>query len=171
MKCNPNNEYRSRYFFDAGIRFECQRCGACCTGDPGVIRVNGQEILLLADFLKISPSELTRLHLRPIDGGFSIVEEADGRCRFFDEGCQIYPVRPFQCRTFPFWFNLMRSSKQWQQVLKSCPGIGSGESYSRERILDILSQYMEYLDIKVFSQTDHRANEKYERRHSSHACT
>jgi hypothetical protein len=30
---------------------------------------------------------------------------------------------------------------------------------------------MEYLDIKVFSQTDHRANEKYERRHSSHACT
>lgn len=30
-------------FFDAGIRFECRRCGACCTGDPGIVRVNERE--------------------------------------------------------------------------------------------------------------------------------
>lgn len=146
MKPTPTNDDHPRYFFDAGIRFECQRCGACCTGDPGVVRINNQEIQSVADFLEMLPSELIRLHLRPIDGGFSIVEEADGRCRFFDQGCLIYPVRPFQCRTFPFWFNLMRSSRQWQQVLKECPGIGFGELYTRERILDILSQYLDYLD-------------------------
>ncbi len=39
------------YFFDAGIRFECRRCGACCTGDPGVVRVNEQEIAEIAAYL------------------------------------------------------------------------------------------------------------------------
>jgi len=151
MKCNPNDEYRPRYFFDDGIRFECRRCGACCTGDPGIIRISDPEILLLADFLEISASELIRIHLQPISEGFSIIEEQDGRCRFYDQGCLIYPVRPLQCRTYPFWFGLMRSSSQWKKALKECPGIGAGALYSRERILDILSQSIDHLQFTCSS--------------------
>jgi Fe-S-cluster containining protein len=146
MKCNPNNDYRPPYFFDAGIRFQCRRCGACCTGDPGIIRISNPEILMLADFLKMTASDLTRIHLRPITSGFSIAEEADGRCRFYDQGCRIYPVRPLQCRTYPFWFNLMRASRQWEKAMKECPGIGNGTLYPRERILDIVSKTMDYLE-------------------------
>jgi uncharacterized protein len=146
MKCNPDEQYHGRYFFDAGIRFECLRCGACCTGDPGIIRISGPEIEILADFLKITAADLTRMHLRPMASGFSIAEEPDGRCRFYDEGCRIYPVRPLQCRTYPFWFSQMRSMRQWEKALGECPGIGKGTLYSRERILDMLSRSMEALE-------------------------
>jgi Fe-S-cluster containining protein len=146
MKCNPDEQYHWRYFFDAGIRFECQRCGACCTGDPGIIRISGPEIRVLADFLKMSTPDLTRIHLRPIASGFSIAEEANGNCRFYNQGCRIYPVRPLQCRTYPFWFSQMRSMQQWGKTLCECPGIGNGTLYSRERILDMLSRSMDHLE-------------------------
>ena len=146
MKCNPDDQYHSRYFFDFGIRFECRRCGACCTGDPGIIRISGLEIQDLADFLKMPASDLIRMHLRPIETGFSIAEETDGRCRFYDQGCRIYPVRPLQCRIYPFWFSRMRSERQWKKTLGQCPGIGHGPLYSRERILDMLSRSMGHLE-------------------------
>jgi Fe-S-cluster containining protein len=146
MKCNPDEPYHRRYFFDDGIRFECLRCGACCTGDPGIIRISLREVHLLADFLKISIPDLTRMHLRPITSGFSIAEEADGTCRFYDQGCRIYPVRPLQCRTYPFWFSQMRSMRQWGKARCLCLGIGTGNLYSREHILDMLSQSMDDLE-------------------------
>ena len=145
MKCNPDEQYDCRYFFDEGIRFECRRCGACCTGDPGVVRISEREIRALADFLEMAVPDLTRMHLRPIESGFSIVEEADGACRFYDQGCRIYPVRPLQCRTYPFWFSQMRSMRQWGKAISQCPGIGNGTLYSRERILDMLSRSMDHL--------------------------
>jgi Fe-S-cluster containining protein len=146
MKCNPDEPYHRRYFFDAGIRFECRRCGVCCSGDPGVIRISRREMHLLADFLKISIPDLTRMHLRPIATGFSIAEETDGSCRFYDQVCRIYPVRPLQCRTYPFWFSQMRSLQQWEKARCQCPGIGNGLLHSRERILDMLSQSMDHLE-------------------------
>ena len=33
------------YFFDRGIHFECRRCGACCTGDPGIVYADKDEAL------------------------------------------------------------------------------------------------------------------------------
>ena len=146
MKCNPDEHYHPRYFFDDGIGFECLRCGACCTGAPGVIRISGREIRILADFLKMSASDLIPMHLRPIASGFSIVEAADGACRFYDQGCRIYPVRPLQCRTYPFWFSQIRSIRQWEKARRQCPGIGNGTFYSRERILDILSRSLVHLE-------------------------
>ena len=146
MKCNPDDHDPCRYFFDAGIRFECLRCGTCCTGDPGIIRISMPEIRALGDFLKMPIMDLTRMHLRPIDTGFSIAEETDGRCRFYDKGCRIYPVRPLQCRTYPFWFSRMRSFLQWEKTMEQCPGIGNGPLYSRESILDMLSRSMDHLE-------------------------
>lgn len=146
MKCNPDDHDHCRYFFDDGIRFECLGCGTCCTGDPGIIRISGREIEVLADFLEIPVADLTRHFLRPIENGFSIGEESDGRCRFYDQGCRIYPVRPLQCRTYPFWFSQMRSLRQWEKIIGLCPGIGNGPLHSRERILDMLSQSMDHLE-------------------------
>jgi uncharacterized protein len=142
MKCNPDNHDHCRYFFDSGIRFECRHCGTCCTGDPGIIRISLQEIEFLSNFLKLSIPDLTRIYLRPLASGFSIAEESDGRCRFYDQGCRIYPARPLQCRSYPFWFSQMRSMLEWKKTLFQCPGIGNGPLYSRERILYLISRTM-----------------------------
>jgi Fe-S-cluster containining protein len=130
--------YRRPYFFDAGLHFECLKCGQCCTGAPGTIYVSAEEIEALAGHLRMSVARFTAHYLYPYKESFSIGEHADGRCFFFDDGCSIYPLRPHQCRTFPFWFSNLRSESRWRDVTGQCPGIGRGRRYSREQILEIV---------------------------------
>jgi len=127
-----------RYFFDSGIRFQCQRCGTCCTGAPGVVRVSDEEAVAIADFLGLPVQQTIETFLYPWEDGFSIREDDDGRCRFYDEGCRIYPARPRQCSTFPFWISILRSKARWDSIRRHCPGIGKGRQYTKCEILDIL---------------------------------
>jgi hypothetical protein len=128
------------YFFDAGIAFSCAQCGACCTGEPGAVHVTTDEVAAIAAALGMSPEEFGRAHLAALRGRFTIREHADGRCHFYDGGCTIYPVRPRQCRTFPFWISTMRSERAWQETSRQCPGIGRGRRHSREEVLGALQQ-------------------------------
>ena len=130
------------YFFDAGIRFTCRRCGACCTGSPGIVRVEAARVSEIASYLDLSPSQVIGRYLDGCDCGYRVKEDDDGRCLFFEEGCRIYPVRPSQCRTFPFWFVNLRSPDRWQAVEMQCPGIGTGRHYCKADILAILNRSM-----------------------------
>ncbi len=134
-----NKLYNRSYFFDQGIKFECQKCGACCTGNPGIVYVDKNDILQIAKYLCVPVSQFMGKYLYPYKESYSIREEADGRCIFYEDGCTIYPVRPSQCKTFPFWFDNLRSQKKWRQVSVECPGIGQGHLYSKEQILEIVN--------------------------------
>lgn len=131
---------RRSYFFDAGIRFACRRCGTCCTGDPGVVRVNACEITDMAAYLGMPTSQIVATCLCPWKNGHRVREDRDGRCLFFEDGCRIYPVRPSQCQTFPFWFDNLRSEARWQKISSQCPGIGTGRLFTKNEILNILSR-------------------------------
>ena len=126
------------YFFDQGIFFECQRCGACCTGEPGVIYVDKDDVLRIAHYLDLSLTRLKKKYLYPYRDSYSIKEDTDGRCLFYQDGCMVYPVRPGQCSTYPFWFENLRSLKRWRRVSRECAGIGRGSFYSKVEILEIL---------------------------------
>lgn len=128
------------YFFDAGIRFKCRHCGTCCTGDPGVVRVNEREVADIASYLDISASALGDTFLYTWENQQRIRETDDGRCLFFEDVCRIYPVRPNQCKTFPFWFDNLRSESRWKKIHSQCPGIGTGRLYHKNEILDILQR-------------------------------
>ena len=134
MDCITNRSY----FFDNGLRFECQRCGACCTGEPGFIFVNKHEIEQIAKHISQNVPDVINEYLYPFKAGYSIKEHADGRCYFYQQGCAIYPVRPAQCRLYPFWFENLRSFKKWRQVTKECPGIDKGPIYTKEDILEFI---------------------------------
>lgn len=131
------------YFFDAGLHFTCQQCRVCCTGTPGIVRVATAEIEAIAAFLKMTPQRLTEDYLVDLNGVSSIAEHADGRCRFYADGCRIYPVRPRQCRTYPFWLSILRSERNWRREGRQCAGIGQGRIYSREEILDLVARDMD----------------------------
>jgi Fe-S-cluster containining protein len=126
------------YFFDRGIYFECRRCGACCTGDPGIVYADKEEAMRIAEYLCMGFSFFADMYLYPLRAGYGIKEHSDGWCFFYDNGCTIYPVRPNQCRTYPFWFENLRSVKKWQRACNACPGIGNGALYSKEKILKII---------------------------------
>ena len=96
------------------------------------------EIKTMADYMHQSVADFTAEFLYPFKDSYSIKEDDQGRCRFFNDGCTLYPIRPLQCRTFPFWFANMRSEQRWQRIARQCPGIGTGRLYSRAQILEII---------------------------------
>lgn len=135
-----NFSYNRSYFFDKGIRFECQKCGACCTGEPGTIYVARDEVSQIAHFLNISENAHLQEYLYPFRDSYSVREAKDGDCLFFKDGCTIYPVRPSQCRDFPFWLDNLRSENNWRKVSAECPGIGKGRLFQKDEILSILEK-------------------------------
>ena len=105
----------------------CRACkGNCCNGESGIISVDGKEAERISAFLKIDLSELIGDYLRRDSYKFTIKElKIDNSyfCVFFDHKtnrCSIYPVRPAQCETFPFWDYF----KDNREILtKECPGV------------------------------------------------
>lgn len=68
-----------------------------------------------------------------------LIDGTDGACIFLQEDhCQIYLVRPLQCRTFPFWPENLKSSFRWKQLKSYCPGIDEGPLHPGEWIEDLM---------------------------------
>lgn len=122
-------------WYQAGLRFECQRCGGCCRGEPGYVWVRDPEIVAIARLLDLAREETMRRYVRQVFGDYSLVEHDNGDCVFWSpNGCLIYPVRPTQCRTFPFWDENVRSPQGWETAARRCPGVNSGRLHTREEI-------------------------------------
>ena len=106
----------------------CETCGgACCTGDSGYIWAKYQEIEKMADFLSLTIEEFGTKYLKKVKHRYSLVEKRlddnNFACIFFNnelKQCNIYDVRPRQCRTFPFWETFKNNEKE---VINECPGI------------------------------------------------
>jgi len=127
---------RSTWYRD-GLCFECTRCGNCCTGEPGTVRVSDQEIAGLADLLELAEHEFRAMYLRTLPSGtVSLRERSNHDCVFWDrdEGCRVYSRRPRQCRTWPFWQANVESPAHWENAASTCPGIGVGPVHSAETI-------------------------------------
>lgn len=112
-------------WYAEGLHFECTGCGQCCTGSPGYVWVNEDEITTMADYLQISTNLFKRRYLRRVEGRWSLVEHSKTYdCIFLkDNKCEIYSARPIQCRTFPWWPQQLRSKEAWLEAAKHCEGI------------------------------------------------
>ncbi|WP_120943734.1 MULTISPECIES: YkgJ family cysteine cluster protein [Helicobacter] len=102
----------------------CASCGARCCKGAGYVFLSVMEIQEIAAFLQMSLDQFGRRYLRRVGHAYSLLERADSQkaCVFLDipsQRCQIYPVRPKQCRTYPFWHN----DKTPQERALECPGV------------------------------------------------
>jgi hypothetical protein len=85
----------------------------------------------------LSKGWFRRRYLERLESGELVAAfEADGRCVFLgaNRQCTVYPVRPLQCRTYPFWPELTGNLKAWQAEAKRCEGIDQGRRVPLERI-------------------------------------
>ncbi|MBN2182522.1 MAG: YkgJ family cysteine cluster protein [Sedimentisphaerales bacterium] len=142
-------------WYIAGLHFECRQCGGCCSGPgEGYIWITREEIELLADFLEISVEQLRRQYLKRVGLRTSIIEHSTTKdCIFLQKieeqkKCVIYPVRPGQCRTWPFWSENLSSAGAWNTTAQKCPGINRGKFYSFEQIKKIQGNKNWWQDIK-----------------------
>ncbi len=62
--------------------------------------------------------------------------DKSGRCAFLDkeDRCRIYSVRPRQCRTYPFWPEVLVCRSAWQAEARFCEGIDGGAVVPLARI-------------------------------------
>jgi len=133
-------------WYHEGLRFECTQCGNCCTGAPGVVWVTEDEMRSIAEFRGLSIGEMRIHYTRLVGGRMTLREFANGDCTFLDpqsRRCTIYPVRPAQCRTWPFWNSNLESPETWTRGQSVCPGMGKGELVS----LEIIRQQSSIIEI------------------------
>jgi Fe-S-cluster containining protein len=123
-------------WYAAGLRFQCRRCGACCSGAPGYVWLRAEEAAAIAARLGMEPAAFLSRHTRRVDGGLSLREDPDGRCVLFEagRGCRVYEARPRQCRTWPFWARIVATRAAWERESAECPGMGAGELVGPEEI-------------------------------------
>jgi uncharacterized protein len=132
-------------FIANGIAFTCTDCGRCCSGAPGSVALAPSEFKELAAFLRLSSARLLETGVVPHDDGYRILEKPNGDCQFFNGRCTIYPVRPLQCRTYPFWRKNLRSEEAWGRTCAECPGIGQGRHYTAAEILEELARSLAHV--------------------------
>jgi hypothetical protein len=121
-------------WYAAGLAFECVCCGNCCAGpEEGYVWVTPAEIAAIARHLGLSERHFRRRYVRRAGGRFSLIERGDNRDCIFLAGdgegrrrCTIYPVRPRQCRTWPFWNTNLATAESWALAGMRCPGINRG---------------------------------------------
>lgn len=132
---------RTPWYVD-GLAFECQRCGRCCAGpEEGYVWATPEEIAAVAEYLRLTVDELHERYLRRIGRRISFVEDpASKDCIFLSydadglSQCRIYPVRPTQCRTWPFWASNLVSRSDWSLAHLRCPGINRGPRHGFDEI-------------------------------------
>ncbi|MGE3314245.1 MAG: YkgJ family cysteine cluster protein [Planctomycetaceae bacterium] len=125
-------------WYKDGLQFTCTQCGNCCTGAPGVVWVNDEEIEAIAAATGKTPAEVRLFHTKLVRGRVSLTEFPNGDCTFFDSRtrkCTVYTARPRQCRTWPFWNSNLETPEDWAEVRAGgCPGAGQGAFVSLEEI-------------------------------------
>ncbi len=126
-------KYKQPWYKD-GLRFECQRSGNCCRGEPGVVWISKKEVKNISNSMGISPELFANKYLRLINGRISLLEHDNGDCVMYDNGCKVYQTRPLQCKTFPFWTSNLKTKAEWEEQKKMCPGIGKGKLHTLDEI-------------------------------------
>ena len=126
-------------WFKDGLRFECEGCGNCCKNHSKYeyVWVSEVDIETISTFLSISRDVFISRFCIDVKGYYSILP-GDVECPFLENNrCKIYPVRPKQCSTWPFWSENLKK-EIWEGPVKDCcPGIGKGDLKSADEILEI----------------------------------
>lgn len=130
---------KKELFYEQGLRFECQGSGKCCTsrGEFGFVYLTKEDRERFAKHLKMSLAEFKKKYCDRTQGIWHLKEDQElPDCLFLkDKRCSVYEARPNQCRTWPFWPEVM-NAKAWKTEVESfCPGVGKGKLWSKDEIL------------------------------------
>ncbi len=136
------------------LRFECTECGHCCTrrGEHAHVYVNRAEVGALARWLGTTVSAFRIRYTFGDEEGWTQIRFEGDRCPFLEpetNRCRVYPARPVQCGTFPFWSNLVENGRWTDQARELCEGVGQGPCHDRETVGELMCQMNDWEDEDV----------------------
>lgn len=144
---SPKTEAPKKWWSE-GVRFECQGSGKCCTshGEFGFVYLTLEDRERFAKHMKLSTEKFTEKYCDKTGGIWHLKEDvANPDCMFLVGGnrCGQYEARPTQCRTWPFWPEVM-SAKAWKKdVAAFCPGVGKGRLIPPAEIEKVLLEQIQ----------------------------
>ncbi len=126
------------------MRFACQPgCTNCCT-QKGFVYITAADLERIAEFLGMAAEEFERRYVYRTKNLLRLRVPRESQCRFLREGgCSIHPVKPTQCRIFPYWPELVEEEKEWRKTARYCPGIGRGNLVQIEAARELASEMRE----------------------------
>lgn len=127
----------AKKFWSEGIQFQCQGSGNCCVsrGGYGYVYLTLKDRRLMAKALGLTTSAFTKQYCDQEDGIWKLKSTAEDDCVFLEgKRCAVYKGRPTQCRTWPFWPEVMNAKVWSQEVSSFCPGVGKGKVWSAEEV-------------------------------------
>lgn len=125
------------FYLTKPLRFQCTACGACCTGGSDhYIAVSQQEAEKIRQHLGVSSAWFKRRYIEHLTRDSWSIRLSHGHCVFLDNKgqCKIYQLRPTQCKTYPFWPELLTSEQVWLKQRRYCEGINNGKQVSVQHI-------------------------------------
>lgn len=131
----------------AALRFECTQCGKCCTnrGEYAHVYLADEEVDALAEHLVLSRGAFKRKYTFIDEYGWRQLRFSEDRCVFLDDAgrCGVYAARPVQCRTFPFWREMVHQGGWSEEARSLCEGVGRGRLYSIEEAEVMMQEFEE----------------------------
>lgn len=129
-------------FYKDGLRFECQGSGKCCTshGEFGFVFLTPEDRKRFAKFFGMRTGEFTKKYCDRTGKVWHLKEDPKNPdCMFLDgKRCSTYEARPTQCRTWPFWNDVMNAKSWAKDVAAFCPGVGKGKLWTEKEIDAVL---------------------------------
>lgn len=133
----PTPAKDSKPWYHKGLRFECTQCGNCCRnhGDYTFVYLAERDVTAIADHLGLSRARFLERYCQEVEGWVTLRMDAPA-CPFLqaDARCGIYPVRPKQCATWPFWEENLEKEAWEGSVRDCCPGLDQGPLHSAEEV-------------------------------------
>ena len=124
---------------ERGLRFECTQCGKCCwtRGEYSHVYMTDADVASLAAALGMPVAEARERFTFRDENGWTELDFTGGRCVMLDAEtnlCKVYESRPTQCRTFPFWPELIRRGAWTGEAKRICEGVGNGRVVPKDEV-------------------------------------
>ena len=126
------------------LRFACQPgCTNCCD-QRGFVYLTETDLVRAAAFVGLPPAEFEARYVYRTRNYLRLRKPPRSQCHFLKgHGCSIHPAKPTQCRTFPFWPDLVGNEDEWRETAKYCPGIGVGDFVPLREVRQALAEMRE----------------------------
>jgi len=142
------------------FRFQCiAGCGNCCTGE-GAVYFTPDDLKAIREYLKLDNARFASLRKRLIQKKKNglLIHRSNTDCLFLEgkSVCKIYPARPLQCRSYPFWYSVYESKENFEWHTSHCPGFQAeaGTPYSALQITRRINSTLKNFNESQTNQLD-----------------